>query len=74
MPVQTEVFDALCIVLIKSDGVRFEHQIQHDQQTDEHVKTVCAGSDVKDRTLNSADGESFCNQMAPFNKLEDDEQ
>ena len=74
MPVQTEVFDALCVVLVKANSVRLEHEVQHDQQADEDVKTVCASGDVENLSLHCTDGKSFSNQVAPLNEFEHNEQ
>ena len=74
MPVETEVFDTLCIVFIKADCVGFENEIQHNQQANEDVQSVRTRSDVEDGALNGSDIEALCNQMAPLNKFEDDKQ
>ena len=42
--------------------------------TDEDVKSVSSGGDVEDRTLLGCEGEAFCDEVAPLDELQHDEE
>ena len=43
VPVEAEVLDTLCVLFVVADGVGLEDQVQHHQQTNEHVNAVSTG-------------------------------
>ena len=70
MPVQTKVLNALAVLFVVADGIGLENQVQHHEQANEDVKAVSTRRDVEDGTGLSADGEAFCNEVAPLNEFE----
>ena len=47
VPVETEVFDSLCVVLVKANCVGLEYKVQHDKQANEDVQSVRTCCDVE---------------------------
>ena len=48
VPVETEVFDSLCVLLVPLNRVGLEDHVEHDQQSSEDVNTVCTGCHIED--------------------------